>query len=63
LPKNFKKMKKFLIKPKNITIEECEKLLGKPIGTYGGKPVYRSIDVDKIYKEKKIEKSRTYNNS
>jgi hypothetical protein len=38
-----------------ITITEREKLLGKPIGTYGGKPMYRSINVDKIYRIKKID--------
>ncbi len=41
-------------KQKNITIEEREKLLGKPICTYGGKPMYRTIDVDKIYKAKYV---------
>jgi hypothetical protein len=44
-------------KQQNITIIEREKLLGKPIGTYGGKPYYRTIDIDKMYKGKKMEKS------
>jgi hypothetical protein len=44
-------------KPKTISITEREKLLGKPIGTYGGKPYYRTIDIDKMYKGKKMEKS------
>ncbi len=50
-------------KQQTFTITEREKIFGKPIGTYGGKPYYRTFDIDKIYKVKKMEKSRTYNNS
>jgi hypothetical protein len=48
-------------KQKNITIEKREKLLGKPIGINGGKPMYRIIDVDKIYRINKIDCEPTSN--